>query len=103
VALHVVDWRQATVPGSVCGASAPIHLRNKGGFSDAVVKSNRWPDWPRVEVDALWEGSRPVYGDLDGDWSDEGALIVDCSNGGGTADGQLAFAAVIYTAERHGP
>ena len=59
--------------------------------------------WPRVDVEALWQGSRVVYGDLDGDGSDEVALIVQCNNGGGTADGQLAFVAVIYTSGTHGP
>jgi hypothetical protein len=103
VDLHAVDWRQATIPGSVCGAKAPIHLRARGELSEVVVRSTRWRDWPRVEVDALWSGSHVVYGDLDGDGSDEAALIVDCNNGGGTADGQLAFAAVIYTAGPRGP
>ena len=39
-----------------------------------------------------------VYGDLDGDGSDEAALAVSCSNGGGTAAGALAYVQVIFRA-----
>jgi hypothetical protein len=49
-----------------------------------------------VTVNAGW--NPVVYGDLDGDGRDEAALVVDCSNGGGTADGVLAYAQVIFTA-----
>jgi len=97
--LHAVNWRNATIPGVVCGAAGPIRLH----AATAVVHSTRFAGWPLVEVDTLWQGSRVVYGDLDGDGADEAALIVYCNNGGGTADGQLAFAAVVYTAGRHVP
>jgi hypothetical protein len=104
--LHQVDWPNVTLPGSVCGASHPIHLHRHL----AVVVSNRWgkrsrsaswPAWPRVTVDAGW--NPVVYGDLDGDGKDESALVVGCSTGGGTADGFLAYAQVIFTAGKKSP
>jgi hypothetical protein len=106
VDLRRVDWANATLPGSVCGATRPIHLHHHR----AVVVSTRWgkrwrslswPAWPRVTVDAGW--NPVVYGDLDGDGRDEAALVVGCSNGGGTADGYLAYAQVIFTAEATSP
>lgn len=104
--LHRVDWPNVTLPGAVCGASHPIHLHRHV----AVVVSHRWgkrwrsaswPAWPRVTVDAGW--SPVVYGDLDGDGKDEAALVVGCSNGGGTADGFLAYAQLIFTAGKRSP
>ncbi len=101
--LHKVKWANAMLPGSVCGVPYPIRLHNHV----AVAVSHRWgkrwrsaswPDWPRVTVDAGWD--HVVYGDLDGDRHDEAALVVGCSNGGGTADGFLAYSQVIFTAAR---
>jgi hypothetical protein len=82
--IHTVSWKSATVPGSVCGAKAPIHLH--GG--QAVASSSRWG---RVTVTT----EPPVYGRLSGAGQDA-ALGVICSNGGGTAASQLAFARVVY-------
>jgi hypothetical protein len=48
-----------------------------------------------VTVDAGW--NPVVYGNLDGVGQDEAALVVGCNNGGGTADGFLAYAQVIFT------
>ena len=95
--LHQVNWASVTLPGSVCGANHPIHLHRHG----AVVLSNRWSAWPRVTVDSGW--NPVVYGDLDGDGSDEAALVIDCNNGGGTADGVLAYAQVIFTPREKSP
>jgi hypothetical protein len=89
--LHNVDWAEVTVPGSVCGATHSIRLHK----SQAVVDSPRWPAWPHVTVDAGW--NPVVYGNLDGVGQDEAALVVDCNNGGGTADGVLTYAQVIFT------
>jgi hypothetical protein len=89
--IHKVDWANVSVPGSVCGATHPIQL-HKGR---AVVHSRRWPSVPRVTVDAGW--NPVVYGNLDGVGQDEAALVVGCNNGGGTADGYLAYAQVIFT------
>jgi hypothetical protein len=89
--LHRVDWADVSLPGSVCGATHAIQLHSRR----AVVDSSRWQAVPRVTVNAAW--NPVVYGDLDGDGHDEAALVVDCSNGGGTADGVLAYAQVIFT------
>jgi hypothetical protein len=89
--IHKVDWANVSVPGSVCGATHSIQL-HKGR---AVVHSRRWPSVPRVTVDAGW--NPVVYGNLDGVGQDEAALVVGCNNGGGTADGYLAYAQVIFT------
>jgi hypothetical protein len=104
--LHRVNWANVSVPGSVCGASRPIRLRRHR----ALVVSHRWgtrwrssvwPLWPRVTVDSGWDPV--VYGDIDGDAADEAALVVGCSNGGGTADSFLAFAQVVFTAGAKSP
>jgi len=101
--LHRFHWASATLPGSVCGASRPIVLRR----SRAVVVSHRWrrsagwPSWPRVTVEAGWYP--PVYGDLNRDGQDEAALVVGCSNGGGTADSFLAYAQVVFMAGGNAP
>jgi hypothetical protein len=89
--IHRVDWDEVSVPGSVCGARHSIRL-HKGR---AVVDSPRWPSVPHVSVHAGWNPD--VYGDLDRVGQDEAALVVGCSNGGGTAAGFLAYAQVIFT------
>ena len=91
--LHHVDWKHVSVPGAVCGSARPIQLAGT-----ALIRSRLWPWWPRVVV----SGGPPVtYGDVTGDGRDEAAFVVECSNGGGTADGQIAFAAVVYTGSAH--
>jgi hypothetical protein len=44
-----------------------------------------------------------VYGDLNRDGRDEAALVVGCSNGGGTADSFLAYAQVVFMPGRNAP
>jgi hypothetical protein len=90
VDIHKVDWANVSVPGSVCGATHSIRLHKRR----AVVASRRWPSVPRVTVEAGW--NPVVYGNLDGVGQDEAALIVGCSNGGGTAAGFLVYAQVIF-------
>jgi hypothetical protein len=97
VDLHKVNWSDVTLPGSVCGASNPIRLRDRR----APVRSTRWPRWPNVHVYSGW--TRVIYGDLDADGTDEAALAVSCDNGGGTAAGVLAYSEVIFTAGAHTP
>lgn len=93
--LRAIDWNNAVIPASVCGATQPIHLRN----GEAVVDSARWPDFPRVHVTL----GRAQYGDLGGDAHQVAAVDVWCDNGGGTADGQLAETWVIFTGDASGP
>jgi hypothetical protein len=88
--LRAVDWRRVLVPGAACGATQPIRLDPRSEWGDAFVRSAARPWWSAVEVAAGPTGVR--YGDLDGDGRDEAALVVVCSNAGGTAAGQLAFA-----------
>jgi hypothetical protein len=95
--IHKVDWLNVSLPGSVCGATHSIRLHR----GRAVIDSRRWPSVPRVTVDAGW--IPVVYGNLDGVGQDEAALVVGCNNGGGTADGYLAYAQVIFTAARYSP
>jgi hypothetical protein len=96
--LHSVDWSNVTLPGATCGADEPIRLRH----GEAAVYSVGHPWWPAVVVDTGRAVDEHVYyGDLTGDGHDEAALDVVCSNGGGTADGQLAFSSVIFTAVGH--
>jgi len=88
--IRKVAWREVAVPGAICGAKEPIRLHN----GRAVVASSRWRAVPRVTVTAGWNPL--VYGNLDGIGQDEAALVVGCSNGGGTASAYLAFAQVIF-------
>jgi hypothetical protein len=97
--LRKVNWRQASLPGSVCGTRGTIKLHN----GSATVHSTRWPAYPRVRVAAVWSGAPVVYGDLNGDPRPEAAIRVACSNLGGTAAGQLAFAVVMFTSGRTSP
>jgi hypothetical protein len=93
--LRAVDWGNAVIPASVCGAAQPIHLSN----GQAVVDSTRWPDFPRVHVTL-----GPVqYGNLGGDAHQEAAVDIWCDNGGGTADGQLADTWVIFADDASSP
>jgi hypothetical protein len=94
--ISAVDWRNVTVPGAACGATQPIRL-HPTGWGDAFVRSAVRPWWPAVSVGA---GSAD-FGDLDGDGRDEAVLDLDCSNAGGTAAGQLAFASVVYAMRGH--
>ena len=93
--LHRIAWKYATLPGAVCGSAAPIKMRqNPVVGPGAVIRSRLWPWQSRVGVAG---GSPAVYGDVTGDGRDEAAITINCANGGGTADGQIAFATVIYT------
>ena len=86
--LHKVDWANITLPGAACGATQPIQLHD----GEAAIRHSVEPWWNVVVV----YGGLASYGDLNGDGRDEAAVYVICSNDGGTADGQLAFADVIF-------
>jgi hypothetical protein len=94
-----VDWKNVTLPGAACGATRPIRLHDGRG----AVRSATWPWWAIVDV-SVSPPSRAEgeYGDLDGDGTtDEAAVGVVCSNGGGTAAGQLGFSYVIFCASEN--
>ncbi len=96
--LHKVDWASVTLPGSVCGASHPIRLYHGTAFITPVPR--RWsrdsfPGARGVTVDAGWDAV--IFGDLAGNGHDDAGLAVNCNNGGGTADGALLYAWVIFS------
>lgn len=95
--LHAVDWKKVALPGGVCGSSRPIRPRSVTRWSGQAFIH---PDVTLIWWNPVWVYSweKPVFGDLDGDGSDEAALHVGCANGGGMAAGQLAFSEVIFKA-----
>ncbi len=96
--LHKVEWSGVTLPGSVCGASRPIRLHHGSAFFTPVPRRfsrDSFAGKRGVTVDSGWD--RVVFGDLAGSGHDDAGLIVDCNNGGGTADGALLYAWVIFS------
>ena len=94
--LHALDWSKVSLPGGACGSSRPIHPHEYEYGPAALVHTDVDLPWWNPVVVSSW--SKPVFGDLDGDGRDEAALGVDCTNGGGTAGGQLLFSNVIFKA-----
>ncbi|MCA1844314.1 MAG: hypothetical protein LC792_14220, partial [Actinobacteria bacterium] len=98
--IRETDWPNGAYPASVCGGSGTVQLLSSRG----LVSSARWRDaWqgndpPRMksQVEVSFDG--PVqYGDLDGDGKPEAVVPIWCTNGGGTAAGQLGQALVVYS------
>jgi hypothetical protein len=93
--LQAVGWQNETLPGAVCQASGPIRLHDHiaqvshTGFGD-VDSFGSNPDLVRVA--AAYD---VTYGRLGG-VGPAAAVDVVCSNNGGTADGQIRFADVIF-------
>ncbi len=87
--LHHMDWNSVRIPGAFC--DIPGLVAFNGHTATAVSRS-----FGRVQVSQ----SDVVYGDVDGDGRPEAALIVECDNGGDTAAGQLAFAAIAFTSHQ---
>jgi hypothetical protein len=98
-------WSEVALPGSVCGATAPIHLHWTGDFGRAYVRSVYWPSLPAVEVDA----SRPHLGEslggeeaeLGDSYTHYGYMNVDCTTGGGTGPDRLASVVVVFATGEH--
>ncbi len=94
--LQAVGWQNATLPGAVCKASRPIRLHNHvaqiahTGFGN-VNSSGSDPDL--VLVGAAYE---VTYGQLGG-VGPAATVDVVCSNNGGTADGQIRFAEIVFS------
>jgi hypothetical protein len=96
-AFRGANWLGATVPGAICRGSRPVHLRNGSAVARLTRKSDgQWHAWPRIY---LTEERPVVYGSLAG--HSAAAMNVGCNNGGGTADGYMAYADVIYIARPH--
>ncbi|MGO9583818.1 MAG: hypothetical protein ACLP36_13550 [Acidimicrobiales bacterium] len=87
-----VDWRNVTLPGSVCGASGPIRLRQ----GRATIAAPQGVQAATNQV-LISGGSDVVYGELQSGGQDVAALDVWCTNSGGTAEGQIENSWVIYS------
>ncbi|WP_063483456.1 hypothetical protein [Streptomyces ambofaciens] len=87
--LREVDWTRAVLPGDFCEIAGTVTLTDSEGRGESKT-------WGRVHVALLPDLT--TYGDVTGDDRDEAAVAVGCDNGGGTAAGQLTFAAVVLTA-----
>jgi hypothetical protein len=104
--LKFVDWANAAVPASVCGGQGSVRLHHSYG----LVSSPRWPDaWNSNESAVMADQvqvafSGPVrYGTVMADGRPEAFVPIWCTNGGGTADGQLGQGLVVYHETRDGP
>jgi hypothetical protein len=86
--IQAVDWGDVSVPGAACGAGKPIRLDNGAAFAESAIA----PWWPAVIVSGALKAQ---YGELAG--REVAVVYIGCANGSGTADGQLGFAAVVYT------
>lgn len=98
--VHAVDWRNATVSLEACGLSGVTEVHagtvNFGGTipTDEPMHLERSRD---LSI------GRVTFGDVNGDHRDEAFVPVWCTNGGGTAAGQTAFAIEVYEAGAHAP
>ncbi len=94
--LQAVGWQNETLPGAACEANGPIPLHNHvaqishTGLGD-VDSFGSDPDL--VQVAAAYN---VTYGQLGG-VGPAAAVDVVCSNNGGTADGQIRFAEVVFS------
>lgn len=97
---HAVDWSEASVALDACGLPGVVRLfggsANFGGTIPA--EEPRHPEQSR-ELSI----GHVTFGDVTGDRRDEAFVPVLCTNGGGTADGQTAFAVEVFTVGRGGP
>jgi hypothetical protein len=85
--LEAVDWANSTIPGAWCGSGQPITLANWAATIRSRFNANQV-----TQVEA----SKPQFGDIGGSVGEVAVLPVGCNNGGGTADGQIAFALVVF-------
>lgn len=94
--LQAVGWPNETLPGAACKSASPIHLHHHvaqikhTGFGDVDSSGS---DSDLVQVAAAYD---VTYGQLRG-VGPAVAVDVVCSNNGGTADGQIRFADVIFS------
>ena len=91
--IHLVDWKDVSVPGVVCEAPHAIRLRN----GSATINSPAGLVTMTSRVVA--RETTVVFGNLEGDRDDAAAVNVSCSSPGGTADGEIADSWVIYRSQ----
>lgn len=87
--LRDVDWSNVALPGAVCGTGQLIQLHK--GSTTVSGPADGW--WAGVVVQLSGES----YGEL-APGREAASVLVQCNNGGGTADGQLAFTDVVFSA-----
>jgi hypothetical protein len=87
--LQQVDWNDVALPGAVCGTGQLLQLHK--GYATVRGPAEGW--WASVVAQVSGES----YGEL-APGRDVASVLVDCNNGGGTADGQLAFLDVVFSA-----
>ena len=84
--LRSFDWRNTELPGQFCEVPGLLSFKD----AQALGTSNRWGA-------VHFYAANILYGDLGSDEPSVAAVSVGCDNGGGTADGELAFAAILLT------
>ncbi|MCW2897795.1 MAG: hypothetical protein JWO67_60 [Streptosporangiaceae bacterium] len=82
--LQSIDWKNASLPGQFCGIRHTVTFKS----GEVSAQSNTWGS---VHLSV----STVTYGSLDAGGQTDAVVQVGCDNGGGTADGQLVFAAIV--------
>jgi hypothetical protein len=90
VDLLSADWSGACVPGDFCGIDHSVQLVDGEGVGETSKYGTGYITLTDEVVEA----------DLDGDGLPDVALEVWCTNGSGTAAGQLGHGYVVFTAAR---
>lgn len=84
--LRHANWANMTIPVKFCAVPGLVKLKQ----SQATAVSGKWG---KIQI---FEDSHILYGRLQGYSGEDAAISVWCDNGGGTADGQLAQAYLIF-------
>jgi hypothetical protein len=93
--LHRIDWLAVTVPGSACDLGRPIRFHDGAAFIPTIPR--QWAHYHFAKAGITAYAGPVVYGDLYGSGYDDAGVLVDCTNGSGTADGEIAFKWVIFS------
>ncbi|RZT79171.1 hypothetical protein EV382_2368 [Micromonospora violae] len=88
--LRTVDWARVPLPGDFCGVPQLLRLGDSGIEAESRT----------MGVVSIGRSGEVEYGDIDGDKRPEAVVGLGCTNGGGTASGQLGFAMVVVGAVR---
>lgn len=92
--LRKVDWADAALPGSACGAASVIRLKDDA--ATVLGPADGW--WSVLDVGLAGTPSEIRYGQLGRSGLHVAVVLAECNNGGGTADGQLNFFDVVFSA-----